>query len=78
MQFRWLISEYVNELFPRKLTLSHNREQCPGWQDIAFWDYYKQFLTCIGDPNEGGMAPLALVACFGKPPLLHLRNNMSR
>jgi len=72
INFQRLTSEYLNEFFPCKLSLSHNREESANWQDIPFWDDYEQFLASIAGPDEGSVASLALVACFCKTPLLQL------
>ena len=77
IHFLRLTREYLNEFFPRKLSLSHNREESSNWQDIPFWDNYQQFLTGIVNPDKSSMASLSLVACIGKTSLLQLRNNMS-
>ena len=78
IHFLRLTREYLNEFFPRKLSLSHNREESANWQDIAFRNDYKKFLTSIAGLDEGSVASLSLVACFGKTSLLQLRNNMGR
>ena len=62
--FLRLTREYLNEFFPRKLSLSHNREESANWQDIAFRKDYKKFWTSIAGPNKGRVASLSLVACF--------------
>ena len=66
IHFLRLTREYLNEFFPRKLSLSHNREESANWQDIAFRNDYKKFLTSIAGLDEGSVASLSLVACFGK------------
>jgi len=76
INFQRLTSEYLNEFFPRKLTLSHNREECSDRQDISFRDDYEQFLTSIVSPDKSSMASLSLVACFCITPLFQLRNQM--
>lgn len=70
-----LTSKYLQELFPGKLSLSHNREKCTNGQDITLWNNHEQFLAGLVNPYEGGMASLSLMAGFFKPPLFQLRNN---
>ena len=70
--------EYLLEFFPRKLSLSHNREECTNGQDISFRDDYEQFLTRLVSADKGSVASFSLVACICKTSLLQLRNQMRR
>ena len=78
INFRQSTREYLNEFFPRKLSLSHNREECTNGQDISFRDDYEQFLTRLVSADKGSVASFSLVACICKTSLLQLRNQMRR
>ena len=70
--------EYLNEFFPRKLSLSHNREERANGKNISFRDDYEQFQARIVSTDKGCVTSFSLVACICKTSLLQFRNQMRR